>query len=94
MDNPIRAGYTFSGWNTAVDGSGLTWDFATTTMPDKDIALYAQWQQNKHAVTFNSNGGSGTMDTLSMSEGATQNLPSYTKEGYILFSGLVNNKRR
>ena len=44
IDNPIRKAYTFMGWNTASDGGGTKWDFATTTMPNCDVTLYAQWQ--------------------------------------------------
>ncbi|AMP20225.1 hypothetical protein AZF37_02690 [endosymbiont 'TC1' of Trimyema compressum] len=54
LDNPIREGYIFSGWNTAPDGSGLVWDFDTTTMPNSDITLYAQWQQNMKSESLNS----------------------------------------
>ena len=38
---PLRDGYTFDGWNTAVDGNGVEYDgtFTITT----NLILYAQW---------------------------------------------------
>ena len=54
VDNPFRDGYIFSGWNTASDGSGLTWNFATTIMLDSDITVYAQWIQNKRSELLDS----------------------------------------
>ncbi|AMP19880.1 hypothetical protein AZF37_00640 [endosymbiont 'TC1' of Trimyema compressum] len=73
--NPMREGYIFNDWNTTANGSGLAWDFATTTMPNCDVTLYAQWQQNKHIVSFNGTIGEGTMDPITINEGETQNLP-------------------
>jgi uncharacterized repeat protein (TIGR02543 family) len=45
-NNFTRNGYTFAGWNTAADGSGISYangvnyDFAT------DLELFAQWTEN------------------------------------------------
>ena len=57
---PTRKGYTFTGWNTAQDGSGTTWNFATTTMPDHDVTLYAQWKKDTTTGEGNENNGNGT----------------------------------
>ncbi|TLG75499.1 InlB B-repeat-containing protein [Culicoidibacter larvae] len=43
VDNPVRAGYTFKGWNTKANGTGQVWTFATSTMPAENLVLYAQW---------------------------------------------------
>ncbi|MGL5042893.1 MAG: InlB B-repeat-containing protein, partial [Culicoidibacterales bacterium] len=42
---PRRSGYTFIAWNTAQDGSGSSWNFATNVMPAQNLILYAQWEQ-------------------------------------------------
>lgn len=47
IDNPTWENHTFIGWNTNMDGTGLSWDFAVNTMPGKDITLYAQWKENE-----------------------------------------------
>jgi len=39
-----RTGYTFGGWNTAADGSGISYSpGGTLSMGSSDITLYAQW---------------------------------------------------
>jgi len=38
---PVRTGYTFSGWNTAAGGSGVT--FTPMTSVTQDMTVYAQW---------------------------------------------------
>lgn len=59
--DPVRANYTFIGWNTNADGSGTTWDFAKTLVPDNDINLYAQWKINTHTIVFDLNGGTSAV---------------------------------
>lgn len=39
--NPGRAGYSFAGWNTKVDGLGTT--FNEATLVTANITVYAQW---------------------------------------------------
>ena len=43
----VREGYTFTGWNTAPDGTGAAYAAgATLTIPAADTVLYAQWSRN------------------------------------------------
>ena len=58
---PARDGYTFTGWDTAADGSGTDYaGGATYTLPNSDTAtLHAQWLINA-AVPV------GTMDQLGL----------------------------
>lgn len=48
-----RNGYTFAGWNTAVDGSGNA--FTVNTPVTNNITVYAQWKSNipTNAVQYN-----------------------------------------
>ena len=39
-----RPGYTFSGWNTASDGSGTAYATGSTITPTGNVTLYAQWK--------------------------------------------------
>ena len=39
-----RTGYTFNGWNTAIDGSGTAYATGSTITPTGDVTLYAQWK--------------------------------------------------
>ena len=84
-----RSGYTFSGWNTAANGTGtaLTAN-ASNTMPASATALvfYAQWTANVNTVAFNTQGGSA-VSSLSWSTGTSLTLPAApTRSGYT-FNG-------
>ena len=52
-----RSGYTLTGWNTAANGSGTSYNCGQTlTNIASDLTLYAQWKINKYEVRFcNSN---------------------------------------
>lgn len=41
---PVRAGYTFTGWNMAQSGSGTA--FTAETVVNEALTAYAQWRQN------------------------------------------------
>ena len=58
---PTRAGYTFTGWNTAADGSGTSYAGDDTyTLPNSGTdTLYAQWQINTVTLEYDPQGGSG-----------------------------------
>jgi len=43
-ENPTRAGWTFTGWNTARDGSGDA--FTRDTIVTGSVTVYAQWSRN------------------------------------------------
>jgi uncharacterized repeat protein (TIGR02543 family) len=57
-----KAGYTFTGWNTAANGLGTDRAAGSTfTMGNADVILYAVWTQNPtYTVAYNANTGSGT----------------------------------
>ncbi|MFC0393615.1 InlB B-repeat-containing protein [Paenibacillus mendelii] len=56
-----RTGYSFTGWNTAANGSGTSYGAGTTIAMDMDnVTLYAQWVANPtYTVTYNGNGSTG-----------------------------------
>ena len=57
-----RTGYTFAGWNTAANGSGTSYANGATYPFSASATLYAQWTAApSYTVTFNANGGSGSM---------------------------------
>ncbi len=89
--NPItKAGCTFTGWNTEMDGSGIPYAAgATFTMGDANITLFAQWKTNpSYNITFNNNGGSGVMATQSIVYGLTAKLTANTfTKPYSTFAG-------
>ena len=54
----LRTGFTFAGWNTEKDGSGVSYadqadalSFATEANHGKKITLYAQWKMGLPVIT-------------------------------------------
>ena len=43
LDEPVRSGYVFAGYNTARDGSGATWNLERDVINTDELHLYAQW---------------------------------------------------
>ncbi|NRY61720.1 X2-like carbohydrate binding domain-containing protein [Clostridium beijerinckii] len=53
---PVREGYTFEGWNTAVDGSGIA--FKASSIVSANQIVYAQWKKINQSGSSNSGTGS------------------------------------
>ena len=102
-ENAFRLnGYTFAGWNTAKDGMGTAYADAATVenlanIDGATVKLYAQWQANSYAVSFDGNKPaqastdiSGSMTNMDLSfddraQGLTANgysLPGYEFAGW------------
>ena len=83
---PTRDGYTFTGWNTAADGSGD--DYAggnTYTLPTSGTdTLYAQWQINTVTLTYDPQGGTGEPadQTGDAASDVTVSTTEPTRDGY------------
>ena len=58
---PTRTGYTFSTWNTAADGTGTDYSPGATYTGNSSLTLYAVWTINTYTVSYNMNGGDGTI---------------------------------
>ncbi len=90
-----REGYRFIGWNTELDGSGISFtdeqEVNELTLIDGDkINLYAQWTPNTYTVTYNA-GAKATVSPTSktVTYGQTYgNLPTPEKSGYT-FKGWI-----
>ncbi len=83
-----KTGYTFKGWVTA-DGTNEYADGANVkNLTDTDganVNLYAVWEANQYTVTFDANGGNGTMANQTfVYDAAAQPLSAntFTKTGY------------
>ena len=82
---PTATGYTFGGWYKE---SGCTNQFDFNTSITADITLYAKWTPIIYTVSFDNNGGTGTMATQTFTYNVAQNLTSntFTRAGYT-FNG-------
>ena len=86
---PVRAGYTFTGWNTAANGSGTSYTAnSALTMPGANLTLYAQWTAVNSGVSYDPNGGTGaptgTNATIGQTVTVSNGVP--TRTGYT-FTG-------
>jgi len=87
-----RAGYTFAGWNTRPDGMG-TFVIAGTFTPTEHITFFAHWiPDGDFTVSFNANGGIGTVPPLTVADGSSIRLPDgggLSRNGFA-FAGWKN----
>ena len=72
LPTPTKTGYTFTGWYTDSDCSGEPVN--EIPAPSSGITLYAGWSGNTYTVTFNANGGNGTMVPQSFTYDTPQTL--------------------
>lgn len=77
-----RSGYTFAGWNTAANGSGTAYANQATYSFTSNLTLYAQWTLITKSVTFDANGGSGSMAAQVGSSSTSLTANSFTRPGY------------
>jgi uncharacterized protein (TIGR02145 family)/uncharacterized repeat protein (TIGR02543 family) len=87
----VRNGYTFTGWNTAANGSGAVHAAGSTfAMGSANVTLYAQWTLiPTYTVTYNVNteavAGSVPVDVKAYTEGsqvAVKDAGSLSKTGF------------
>ena len=69
-----RTGYTFLRWEPAVP----------STVPEGDATYVAQWQIDTYTVTFNANGGTGSMSPQTFTYGVSQTISpnGFSRSGY------------
>ena len=82
-----RAKHAFTKWNTAADGSGTSYANGATYLFIAKVTLYAQWTATKHRavshrLTFDANGGTGTMAVQSNSVLTLLKTNAFTRAGY------------
>ncbi len=87
--DPTKALHNFDGWYKDAD---LTepWDFDTDTITGS-ITLYAKWARTSYQVTFNPNGGTGSMASVQFNSGTDgiklpTNDEDITRDGYHFIS--------
>ena len=88
LPTPSDGSSTFLGWFTASSGGTLVGPAGASFSPSKDVTLYAQWQAPAMVtVTFDPNGGTGTVAPITAPAGSTVTVPGVSgllKPGYTL----------
>lgn len=82
-----KKGYNFTGWNTAADGSGTSYQPGAQIAPKSNMTLYAQWQEGNTAQVadgmFTVTIKAGQKITISgLPGGATYTVTERSKSGW------------
>ena len=83
---PTQEGYTFVNWNTKSNGEGDAHTPGNKMLVEGDTTLYATWRA-KVTIQFNSNGGTGEMEALTVDSGVRTQLTlnTYEKTDYAFY---------
>jgi uncharacterized repeat protein (TIGR02543 family) len=73
---PTKSGYTFVEWNTNSDGDGTSYEYDDRMTINKDITLYAQWEENNEDTT-----DEDTIKVESIAVSDSSGLNTITTEG-------------
>lgn len=90
LPTPTRSGYTFDGWYTAANGGTKITDSTKVTA---NMTIYAHWKANAYTVSYNVNGGTGSIASQTKMYGTDLTLTSSvpTRTGYT-FVGWSESK--
>ena len=86
-----KTGYHFMGWATTQTGSVVYSDQALYTA-NASVTLYAVWSVNVYYVSFNPNGGEGSMSSQTFTYGISQalKLNTFIRDGYSFIGWNIN----
>ena len=89
---PTRIGYTFTGWNTAADGSGIDYASNDKFIINEDTTLYAQWVPNNSTMFKVEHyfGAGDDPDTYVIDTNETETLYAVT-DSTLSYSKYVNS---
>jgi len=91
-----KSDYVFKEWNTKPDGTGTSYSanqqITLNNVENSTLTLYAIWQEPTVQITYNANGGTGSMDEETVQIGVSKKLSSNTFErnGYIFKNWNTN----
>lgn len=90
---PTRTGYTFLGWSTSKTATTATWKAGGTYSTNAGDELFAVWQANTYAVSYDANGGSGAPSGQTKTYGVNLTLSSVkpTRERYKFVGWNTNS---
>jgi len=84
-----KSGYTFKGWSEDSTATSATYVNGQMIKPTANMTLYAVWQEGttsvtQYTITYNANGGTGTMASQTVTVGSTVTLTTntFTYDGY------------
>lgn len=81
-----RPGFTFTGWNTAADGTGTAYAEAASYPFTSSTTLYAQWTPISYTVSYDTQGGSAVAGGT-YTIGSAVTLPAAPTRSGFTFAG-------
>jgi uncharacterized repeat protein (TIGR02543 family) len=92
LNSFARTNYTFTGWNTAANGSGYSYTDGSTYSFISDVTLYAQWQavRTANTVTFYANGGTGATPAQTADTPTALTLNGFTRANFNFLGWSTN----
>ena len=76
LPNPTMTGYSFNGWWTANTGGTKVGVGGAAYTPTGNVTLYARWTPNTYTVSYNMNGGTGSIASQTKTYGVNLTLSS------------------
>lgn len=89
---PQKEGYVFKGWaksKNAVTPQYLSGDSYET---NANTTFYAVWEPEVYTVTFDANGGTGTLESKTITYGNTMKMPNSVIKEYAYLIGWSTDK--
>ena len=98
MADPTYPEHIFLGWNTAEDGSGITYKNGDTVTVEDGITFYAQWEEiKKYQVSYELEGAPDGIlipETLSYEENGKVTIANAPeRDGYIFSGWMINGEK-
>lgn len=93
-NTPTRTGYTFQGWATSSSSTTVAYKAGASYTSNAALNLYAVWTINAWTVSYNNNGGTGTIANQTKTYGKALTLSNgsgFSKTGYTLTSWNTNS---
>jgi uncharacterized repeat protein (TIGR02543 family) len=87
----VRTGYTFVGWSSSPTGAGTVYTAGVSSyiFPAQNATMYAIWAPNAYTVTFDNNGGDGSMSVQNTFHGSTTALNMFNTSTLVAPAGKV-----
>jgi uncharacterized repeat protein (TIGR02543 family) len=85
----VKTGHSFSGWNTAADGSGTAYTPSATFASTANTTLYAQWTPDTYTISYHANGATGGAIPSDQTKTYGINLTLATNTGSLVKTGFV-----
>ena len=85
-----RAGYTFEGWATEPDATEP--EYNDKLRLKENLTLYAVWKPEQFTVTFNGNGGTTNVESVTENYNTKVDLPIAERTGYTLLGWDENQE--